>query len=880
MHWAQYSKSNVIGSRLAQGCTAPKTQTGILNKLKHLKKSTNFFFSQGRESLNRLLQKYIWMISLFLSPLGFIEADEATSILHGVIFEGAEGVPRSELLAWSGLKVGAQTSEAQVQSAIKKLVASKLIAEIEILPALRDADGFTLKFRVSTFPILDAIHLHIPHDQDTHYLTLEKALNPELQTLHPRWNSGLKIRPGMILDLALREEVKERLKDWYQREGYLFCEIDESLTPVPHVPGRVTWRISVDEGRKFYLKELQFSGNDSISARDLTAVLKNRPQRLWGLFSPGHFNPSTWPQDLEAMRKLYRDRGFLNVHLAQAGMEVDYKRGTLILKIDILEGKRYSLKGIQLKGHSSMLTKALDQQIKTEPGGTFNGVDLEADRARLLLYYMKRLYKTPSITLEHLYSLDPPDEVTAVFDIDERNHLFTGKIFIEGNTYTRDRVILSALHISPGDPITPIDVIHLANRIKALGHFEDVTVETRPAPDRLSPFLKDPEKDTRTQPGVMRDLYIKVIESKSGLFEVGGGASSGKGEIFSIMITQKNFDWLDWPGGKRGWKHPFSGGGQKLQAQILPGTKISEFRLLFEEPYVYSSKTAFSFDLSNQLFRWRDFEENQFSGELGFRHLFDKERKYSAFLGLHLEDVHIKDVEPGTVRDIADLEGHTRLAYPTLKLGFDNSLHNDYVGQTGLRYIGRVDASLEELGTESRFLRTVHQVDYGVNTTKFSNLLLPGDPFPTDIPDLAHRLKLGFRAGWIEGLQGDDVPFFERFRMGGPRNFRGFDYYDMGPRAGGIPIGGEAFWMTSVDYSFPLYWRELRMSVLFDVGDLEEKFSKFSSDRIRTSAGIGLHARFKLYGLDVPVSFYFVEALRKQRQDDPRFFSFTLGLDF
>lgn len=824
------------------------------------------------------------VLAAFLGPMTgspAVEGQEAdaTSILHGVLFEGHEGLSREDLLERSGLVIGQRVSEQDVARAVERLVASRRIETVEVLPALRDADGFTLRLRVSVHPVLDRVEFvlgpgHPPLRPDLALVFTAGELGP-VDLLEK-----LEVHPGQVLDPATRIEAIALLEAWYRRQGHPFPHIVEKLEPAPPLPGRVVWRLEIDEGPEVYLRDVIFHGNRALSDRELTAVLGNRPRELLGLFSPGEYDPTRYEEDLERIRDLYRRHGYLDVRVAHEGFRLDYRRGALTLEVRIVEGPRFELKGIEIRGNRPILDEVLGRQIRTPFPAPYDGHRLEADRARLLLYYMNRTFRSPHIELEHLYPLSPRPEVTAVFDVDENRHLYLGQILIEGNTFTRDRVILSAIPLAPLDPVTPLQVARLAERIRALGHFEEVTVETRAAPDRLSPFLDDPDADPRTRPGAVRDLVVKVKEKPRGLFEVGGGASSGRGEIFSIIITQPNFDWLDWPGGERGWKHPFSGGGQMLRAQILPGTRVSEFNLFFEEPYLGNTRNSLSVEVSNQLFRWREFEENHLGGEIGWRHRLDARGRFSTRLGLRLEDVQIDRIDPGVPAQIRDLAGHTRLAYPSFKIGFDDTLSNEYVGLTGIRATTRVDLSLEELGTEARFVRTIGQVDLAATATQLGNWLLPGEPLSTDFPDLEHRLKLGLRAGWMEGLQGDEVPFFERFRLGGPRTFRGFSHHDVGPREGDIPVGGEAFWTATLEYTFPLYWRELRLGVLADVGDVATEFSKLGSGRIRTSAGVSLHARLKIFGLRLPASLYFVEVLRKERDDEERFFSFTLGYEF
>jgi outer membrane protein assembly factor BamA len=97
-----------------------------------------------------------------------------------------------------------------------------------------------------------------------------------------------------------------------------------------------------------------------------------------------------------------------------------------------------------------------------------------------------------------------------------------------------------------------------------------------------------------------------------------------------------------------------------------------------------------------------------------------------------------------------------------------------------------------------------------------------------------------------------------------------------------VRVGGRAFYQGTVEYSFPLAVPEVRGVALFDFGDAEPRFSDFSTRRLRTAAGGGLRLRFRVPLLRqvVPVDFYWVQALAREREDDPRLFTFTIGFAF
>jgi outer membrane protein insertion porin family len=78
-----------------------------------------------------------------------------------------------------------------------------------------------------------------------------------------------------------------------------------------------------------------------------------------------------------------------------------------------------------------------------------------------------------------------------------------------------------------------------------------------------------------------------------------------------------------------------------------------------------------------------------------------------------------------------------------------------------------------------------------------------------------------------DGISGGDVPFYDRFYLGGLYSLRGFKYRDISPREAGSsePIGGDTYWFGSVEYSIPIFEQEngvgLRFALFYDIGAVD-----------------------------------------------------------
>ena len=90
-------------------------------------------------------------------------------------------------------------------------------------------------------------------------------------------------------------------------------------------------------------------------------------------------------------------------------------------------------------------------------------------------------------------------------------------------------------------------------------------------------------------------------------------------------------------------------------------------------------------------------------------------------------------------------------------------------------------------------------------------------------------LSVSGRTGTLGKFDGDDanVPFFEKFFLGGPYNLRGWDYREAGPNELGEPVGGNSFSYASLEYTFKVA-DPLRFAFFYDGGFLRSGDFKFA----------------------------------------------------
>ena len=124
-----------------------------------------------------------------------------------------------------------------------------------------------------------------------------------------------------------------------------------------------------------------------------------------------------------------------------------------------------------------------------------------------------------------------------------------------------------------------------------------------------------------------------------------------------------------------------------------------------------------------------------------------------------------------------------------------------------------------------------------------------------------HVIEVDARTGSADGLSGGDVPFYDRYYLGGLYSMRGFEYRNVAPREvhdrnnaplePGEPIGGDTYWTGSIEYSVPIFEQEngvnLRFALFYDIGEVDADPYTLSGDYL-DNWGVGIRLNIPQLG--------------------------------
>jgi outer membrane protein insertion porin family len=720
-------------------------------------------------------------------------------------------------------KAGKPYDEAVMQEDIRRLHGTKWFTPGSIQVHTQIGPDGKVTVFVSVTELMSTV-------QEVHYLGAQHLSPSEL-------NNITGVRKGEPMNPLSNEIGRQAILRKYQDDGRYFATV-ELLEGAKPADTRVVYRIV--EGPVVKVEGIEFRGNDAGQTGRLKTQLATKKAFLNSF--GGKFNQMMLDADLKQLTEYYARLGYLNARITPEVVRTpDLSRVKIVYHIE--EGVQHQVAGVQIDG-SKQHTDKLRDLAELQAGNRYDEGVVKRDMRQMEDYLgfrgiraqvEKQLYQDPNnpalVRVHYQVNGDrgEPDRV--------------GRVIIEGNTVTKDSVIQNQLGLYPGQILQYPLLEDARMRLARLNIFDQQTppsVEVMPS-----------EFDNQ-----FKDILIRVQETRTGQFMVGGGVNSNAGLNGSIVLNERNFDitrfptsWDDFRQG-RAWR----GAGQEFRLEAQPGTQFQRYSATFREPYLLD--TQFGLTASGYYFN-RSYVE-YFEDRIGGRFTLDRRlnENWRASLTTRVEGVQVSNVPYYAPPSITDDIGWHFL------LGFRGGLTRD----TRDSFIFPTRGNVFDVGVE----QVVGDYSFPIGTAEFtqffSNKLLQRE-------DGSGKHVLAFRSQ--VAIAGANAPVFERFYAGGFRSLRGFTFRGVGPVENDLHTGGTFSFLNTVEYQVPILQNDKLFFVTFlDHGTVEQTAT---IKDYRVSAGFGFRIAVPALG-PLPIALDFAFPLNKTPGDNQQLFSFYVGL--
>ncbi|MEE9226044.1 MAG: POTRA domain-containing protein [Bacteroidota bacterium] len=268
--------------------------------------------------------------------------------------------------------------------------------------------------------------------------------------------------------------------------------------------------ISTANSQSLLLRSVDVHGNRSISTGEILSWMDLQPQTPFTL--------EQLQRDLKTITSRYYRVGHYFA-VVQPSFQYAPDSSSVSLTLNLTEGPRVTIGTLTLSGNGLIPTEKILERFETRVGEVLDERLLEQDFEQLLTLYEVRGYPFAKVRVGNITLAEDGQSLDIAIDIDEGPIVRISEVRVEGNSTTKESVVIRETRIKLGE---------------AYDHEKISAV--RPLLMRLNVFssVSDPELYVR---GEKARLLIKVREGNTNTFdgilgyvpptEVGGGDQKG-----------------------------------------------------------------------------------------------------------------------------------------------------------------------------------------------------------------------------------------------------------------------------------------------------------------------------------------------------------------
>jgi len=549
-----------------------------------------------------------------------------------------------------------------------------------------------------------------------------------------------------ILNTRLLKTSMDRIIGIYREKGFYNVEVSSET---PSTEGGITLKFTISENKKLYVKDVDFDGNENISARNIRKVMETKNRWWFGMFShSGSYLDESLDTDLMRIEQLYGDEGYINAKVGRPIVDIREDKG-IYITIPIKEGPLYYIGEIDINGDLIDTKEELLNRLEISSGDVMRRSKIQMSIETLRNIYMDQGYAFVQIRPRNKEKEN--NIIDLIIEIRKGDPVHIDTIHIRGNDKTRDKVIRRELQLQEGDLFSSSAIQRSRDKLSRLGYFSNVNIEPIPRGNDTMSALVDLEETT------------------TGAFSFGLAYSSEDGLMGTMEVSENNL----------------MGKGLKTRLGVEFGSDKKSYTFDFEEPWLLDYHVSLGFRLFNTEKEYNYYTKKSRGGNIRLSYPLFEEVRHSI--------VYVYD----EIMGLSDIDSTYRhyLSDEDIEGGLTSSIINSIYRDTTNDYYRPTRGSDISVSLEYAGLGGDHH--YTRATAKAAKFF----------PIYKDKVALMFKARWgtINPAKGDKIPEYELFTLGGMNSIRGFKSNEIGPRDSyGYVLGGRLMFILNTEITFPL----------------------------------------------------------------------------
>ncbi len=760
------------------------------------------------------------LIRLFILAILMLPLPVAAEVfvIKDIRVEGLQRISAGTVFNHIPVKIGERIESEQSSSIIRELYKTGFFKKV----TLEREDDVLIVF-VQERPAIAQISITGNDSMDTEEL---------LSSL-----KDIGLAEGRVFNNSVLDKIERELRRQYFSNGKYGVKLQSTVTPLER--NRVAVDIAIKEGSAARIKRINIVGNTTFEEEDLLDTFKlGTSNMLSRVTKNDQYSKQKLSADLETLRSYYLDRGYINFKVNSTQVSISPDKNDIYITINITEGDVYKISDIKLAGRMAVPKEQIFPLIHLSRGTIFSRKDVvdSADRINDLLgkngYAFANVNSIPEIDEEK-------KTVAVTYFVDPGKRVYVRNVNFRGNSNTRDEVLRREMRQMESGWFSSEQVKMSKERLRRLGYFDSVTVETPAVPGTTDQV----------------DVNVTVKEKQTGNIMAGIGWSKSDGIMFNSSVSQNNF----------------LGTGKRIIFAFNNSSSQRHYQVGYTNPYYTVDGISRGFDL---MYKKTDFEDVDTA-------------KYRT------------DVASAGVNFGIPLNEYDRVRFDLRVVSTDFNVNDDpnlvsqqvkdFITDNGDNFLDfQLGVSWNSDSRDSSLFPTRGSVQ------KLSaEATIPGSDLEFYKVEYSHRryfpisesltLSLNGEVGYGNGYGSTDkLPFFKNYFGGGVKTVRGYKDYSLGPRDElDDPLGGNMKLFANAEVTFPdplgLAPETVRMGVFFDMGNVfDTDDDNFDVGELRYSTGLSLKWLSPMGPLGIVVAL----PLNDDGDDETENFQFTFGSAF
>jgi outer membrane protein assembly complex protein YaeT len=556
----------------------------------------------------------------------------------------------------------------------------------------------------------------------------------------------------------------------------------------------------LDAGRPWRVEKIEISGNTSFSGSEVLRELLTKV-RPWYLFweAENVFDPITFREDLERIRRFYEARGYYQTHVTY-DLTADPRSGQVEVKIEVFEGPPVIVYDVHVEVSDGSLLSP--PQLPLKQGEIFVEESYRKGEETLRNFFLEHGYAHVTTERRAEVNLDQ-NQVIVWYQADPGPLSVFGATTVAGTDNVDPEIVLRELSYQPGEIFSPAKIAESQAKILALDLFGLV---------RIVP------KEVSGKPSTV-PMEVQVSEKEPREIRVGIGY--GTEDEFRAQLRWQHNNWL--------------GNGRRLSVEARYSSITTTGAITLVQPHFFSPRTRGILSLRQD----REDEDTYVLNASRFNprveHGFTPQ--LVGFIGYRLEYDRFDKIGEAAIEALGGVRERGMISGPTLGVVWNTSDGplNPSKGEVVTFSFGQAG---KIWGGQYSF--------YKVTTEARKYHLLGWETI------LAGRLKIGF----AEPLGPEEnLPISERLYAGGEKSVRGYARRKLGPLdSRGNPIGGLSLIEGSVELRRPI-WGPLGGALFIDFGQVSLRSFDLPVNDLKFGSGFGLNYQTPLGPLALYLGF-------------------------